>query len=110
MRLDELQKYSTRDKVALIIQKMIRSRSSSGKAINNGWCMGFARALQERLGPEATVEGSFDWPGTFPGHYWVKFKGYHYDAESPRGEREPRLMTYHSRLRALADGTNDETV
>lgn len=104
--ISELQ-HSAAD-VARLIYALIDESGEDAWAINNGWCWWFALKLQDRLGPGSKVVHSDDFPdGTFPGHSWVEYKGLHFDAETPEGVSEPRLMQYHRRLRAIADSTDD---
>lgn len=99
----------SRSEVSKIIRKEInRSGEPDAWSINNGWCWAFANKLAKILGPEAKVVNSSEFKdGTFPGHSWVLYKGYHFDAESPFGEKEPKQMQYHRRLRAIADSPED---
>lgn len=115
MRLDELLKTDkpdlSRSEISKIIRKGIRQAGHCDAwEVNNGWCSAFAYKLAKILGPKAKVVNSTtDYKdGTFPGHSWVEYNGYHFDAESPYGEKEPKDMQYHKRLRAVADSEGDE--
>lgn len=107
--VEPIKDHYTRDEIEQKILKKIKYFPGGAREMNNGWCWGFANGLASLLGPKAKVVSSpYDYSeGTFPGHSWVLYDGLHYDAESPRGEPEPRLMTYHKRLRAIADGTDE---
>jgi hypothetical protein len=100
----------TREEVGDIIRKMIDAFGENAWFINNGWCYGFALGLAKKLGPDAKIADSlFKYPeGTFPGHYWVEYRGLHFDAETPGGEDDPRQMQYHRRLRAIADSPDEQ--
>lgn len=119
MRYHELTERShgdlSRSEVSKLIRKMINKTGEDAWEINNGWCWGFANRLAKELGPEAKVVNSTSdfKDGTFPGHSWVLYKGFHFDAESPFGEKEPKQMQYHRRLRAIADspeGSDEQEV
>ncbi len=77
-------------------------------AINNGWCMGFALRLIRKLGDGAEMVSTTGVPGGFPGHSVVLYKGLYYDAESPEGVKTIPELAYCKRLRAIADGPEEE--
>ena len=107
---DKLYKDYSRSEISKLIRKMIQQTGEDAWYVNNGWCWNFATNLAKILGPQAKVVGSkTDYKdGTFPGHWWVEYKGYHFDAESPYGEKRPKDMQYHRRLRAIADSEDDD--
>lgn len=114
MRWNDLleNKSLTRSEISKLIRNEVRKFGEDAWEINNGWCWGFANKLAKKLGPNAKVVNSTtDYTdGTFPGHSWVEFNGYHFDAESPFGEKEPKDMQYHKRLRAIADAPDHVSV
>ncbi len=95
----------SREQVGEIVRLEIDRFGEDAWFINNGWCHAFALGLAKRLGPEAKVVNSLTRyvRGTFPGHSWVEYCGFHFDAETPEGTPEPAEMQYHRRLRAIAD-------
>lgn len=111
MRWNDLleNKNMTRSEVSKLIRNEVRKFGEDAWHINDGWCWGFANKIAKKLGPNATVVNSTTQytDGTFPGHSWVEYNGYHFDAESPFGEKEPKDMQYHKRLRAIADTPDD---
>lgn len=58
------------------------------KAINNGYCgwvsdeiIGFLNAFED----DETSYRQLESPRGYPGHFWIEYKGRHYDAEAPDG-------------------------
>ncbi len=107
---EAVQREYSRSEVSKIIRKLIGKFGDDAWGINNGNCGVFAYRLAKVLGSAAKKVDSVTTykDGTFPGHSWVEYNGYHYDAESPYGEKEPRDMQYHKRLRAIADSEDGE--
>jgi hypothetical protein len=96
--------------VGNIVRQKIDEFGEDAWFINNGWCHAFALGLARRLGAEARIVNSLNdyTSGTFPGHFWVEYCGFHFDAETPEGARHPSEMQYHRRLRAIADSPDDQ--
>lgn len=100
----------SREQIGEIIRREIDSFGEDAWFINNGWCHAFALGVVARLGPEAKVVNSLTGyvRGTFPGHCWVEYRGFHFDAETPDGVMDPSQMQYHRRLRAIADSPEEQ--
>lgn len=99
-----------RKDVGDLVRRQIDEWKMDAWEINNGWCFGFASQLAKKFGVGATLAASLGefQSGTFPGHWWVRYGGLHFDAESPDGEDDPSHMQYHRRLRAIADSPDDK--
>jgi hypothetical protein len=91
------------DDPAAIVQRVIDEYGMSPKYINNGWCFGFAGALQTALGDGAKIVNTGNLPGVFPGHSVVLYRGRYYDAETPNGVVDPLTLPYNIRIRATKD-------
>ncbi len=100
----------SREQVGEIIRREIDAFGEDAWFINNGWCHAFALGIARMLGPDANVVDSLMtyMSGTFPGHCWVEYHGFHFDAETPEGVRDPSEMQYHRRLRAIADSPEEQ--
>jgi hypothetical protein len=100
----------SREQVGDIIRSEIDEFGVDAWFINNGWCHAFALAIARKLGPAAKVVDSLVeyTSGTFPGHRWVEYRGYHFDAETPDGVQAPAEMQYHRRLRAIVDSPDEQ--
>lgn len=92
------------DPVEFAVLMCRRDMQMSPKAINNGWCWGFAIKLEKMLGDGAEVVSTTGVEGAFPGHSAVLYRGRYYDAESPRGVDSIPELAYCRRMRAIADG------
>jgi hypothetical protein len=87
--------------VERLVRTTARKMNMSPRAINNGWCWGFAKELARKLGNEAEVISTNDLEGVFPGHSVVLYRGRYYDAESPAGVVDPRDLHYSKRIYSL---------
>ena len=100
----------SRLEVGNLIRTSIDQFGEDAWFINNGWCHAFAIGIARMIGPEARIVSSlYDYrEGTFPGHRWVEYRGFQFDAEDPDGVSDPRHMQYHRRLRAIVDSPEDQ--
>ena len=99
----------SREQVGDLIRAGIDAFGEDAWFINNGWCQVFALRIAKELGPNAKVVNScyHYWQGTFPGHSWIEYDGFHFDAETPDGVSDPVQMQYHRRFRAIVDSPDD---
>lgn len=86
-----------------VARSLARDMKMSPKAINNGWCWGYANRLARKLGDGAEVISTAALEGVFPGHSVVLYRGRYYDAESPAGVVDPRDLAYSKRIYSHGD-------
>jgi len=100
----------TREEIGDIIREEIDRTGEDAWHINNGWCLAFASTLARRIGEGARIVNSLSQyrDGTFPGHWWVEYGGFHFDAETPEGAAMPKRMQYHRRMRAICDSPDEQ--
>ena len=77
--------------VSTIIKDLLKNSSCSIEEINNGQCEDFMMNLISEL-PEDAIERTIPFDSELPGHYWVEFRGKHYDAETPDGVNDWREL------------------
>lgn len=76
-----------------IILALIKEWNISPYDINNGQCEDFAMEIINRMGgysaniTEVCTENFVEF-GELVGHYWILYKGKHYDAECPNGTKD----------------------
>lgn len=89
----------TRNQITAAIYAVLSQWGASAAQINNGQCEDFALAVLEQLGDshEEIVETSAtpdeEWTdSTLPGHIWLTWSGWHFDAECPEGTKSWREL------------------
>jgi hypothetical protein len=76
--------------VIRVLTKMYAFQGVEASEINNGLCEEFAGKVIDYMDGESQDLYDLATPYTdvyedWPGHYWVYYKGKHYDAECPEG-------------------------
>jgi hypothetical protein len=81
-------------KVSAVIMGLLKKWEAEGftpKEVNSGNCDEFSDQLVDLLGKGAIIRET-DWGSTYPGHVWVEYKGKHYDAETPEGVTNWKML------------------
>jgi hypothetical protein len=81
--------------ITMVIHDLIEEMGMSAYDINDGNCQQFAQELRKRVpGSEMLEAGFLVWEDApEPLHFFVRYKGRYYDAESPKGEESWRNLS-----------------
>ena len=84
--------------VTAIISDLLSSSECSVTEINRGQCEDFMIDLMQRL-PDDAIERTVPFDSGLPGHYWVEYRGRHYDAVAPEGVEDWKDLPIFRRSR-----------
>jgi hypothetical protein len=61
---------------------------------SSGWCRMIAFGVYDELGRPEDVQVLQGFMGLGDNHYWLKYNGKHFDAESPQGVQTPEDLDF----------------